>query len=137
VFIGPTSSTIASMGNKLEARALARKAGVPVIPGSPGPVATLEEAKAEAERIGCDHAQGGGGRRQGMRQVAVGSSTDPLTGGRPLRVCRLTSTWRSTSSAPSHRDPGHGDAGVMSCTCERECSPALRPESGGGIPRSG
>ena len=72
VFIRPTSGTIASMGNKLEARAIARKAGVPTIPGSPGPVSSVDEAKTAAIRIGypimLKAAAGGGGK--GMRIVA-------------------------------------------------------------------
>jgi acetyl-CoA carboxylase biotin carboxylase subunit len=71
VFIGPTSTTIGRMGNKLEARAIARDAGVPTIPGTPGPVATLEEAREWAGRIGypimIKAAAGGGGK--GMRVV--------------------------------------------------------------------
>ena len=70
-FIGPSSDTIAALGDKLAARAAAKRAGVPLIPGSPGPVATLDEARAVAQRIGwpvmLKAAAGGGGR--GMRIV--------------------------------------------------------------------
>ena len=51
VFIGPTSDTIRLMGNKLEARATAERAGVPIIPGSPGPVETLYDARAWGARV--------------------------------------------------------------------------------------
>ena len=71
VFIGPTSDTIRLMGNKLEARATAERAGVPIIPGSPGPVETLDDARAWGARIGypimVKAASGGGGK--GMRVV--------------------------------------------------------------------
>ena len=71
VFIGPTSDTIRLMGNKLEARATAERAGVPIIPGSPGPVESLDDARAWATRIGypimIKAASGGGGK--GMRVV--------------------------------------------------------------------
>src|SRR5206468_2257333 len=51
-FIGPRAETIAALGDKLAARTAARAAGVPVVSGSDGPVATLEEARAAARRIG-------------------------------------------------------------------------------------
>jgi acetyl-CoA carboxylase biotin carboxylase subunit len=71
IFIGPPPAAIRLMGNKLAARALARKVGAPLVPGSPGPLATLDQARAEAERIGfpilLKAAAGGGGK--GMRVV--------------------------------------------------------------------
>src|SRR6188768_2488066 len=74
-FIGPPPSAITAMGGKTSARALMQAAGVPVVPGENGPggkgLATLEEAKAAANRIGypvmLKAAAGGGGR--GMRLV--------------------------------------------------------------------
>jgi acetyl-CoA carboxylase biotin carboxylase subunit len=71
-FIGPDPETIRTMGDKVEAIAAMRKAGVPTVPGSDGP---LPEDKAEcmaiAQRIGypiiIKAAAGGGGR--GMRVV--------------------------------------------------------------------
>lgn len=68
-FIGPTPETISKMGDKLSARAIAKNAGVPVLPGGDGPVHTLEEAKNAAKHIGYPvilKASGGGGGR-GMR----------------------------------------------------------------------
>jgi acetyl-CoA carboxylase biotin carboxylase subunit len=75
VFIGPPPSAITAMGGKTSARALMQAAGVPVVPGENGPggkgLATVEEAKAAANRIGypvmLKAAAGGGGR--GMRLV--------------------------------------------------------------------
>lgn len=70
-FIGPTSANIKAMGNKSNARALARKAGVPVIPGSDGPVENEGEALNWAKKLGypvmVKAAAGGGGR--GMREA--------------------------------------------------------------------
>lgn len=62
-FIGPSAEAIEAMGDKAKARAIAAEAGVPVVPGSPGPV-TDEEAPAIAEQIGYPvliKAAGGGG----------------------------------------------------------------------------
>ncbi|MBA2482278.1 MAG: acetyl-CoA carboxylase biotin carboxylase subunit [Planctomycetes bacterium] len=68
-FIGPTSQAMDALGNKAKAKSLAKKAGVPVVPGSDGPVKTQEEALAIAHKIGfpvmIKATAGGGGR--GMR----------------------------------------------------------------------
>ena len=50
-FIGPSSSTIALLGDKAQAKAIARKVKCPVIPGTDGIVETLEEALGEAKRL--------------------------------------------------------------------------------------
>ena len=44
-FIGPDSQLIKSMGNKIEAKQIASKNGLPIIPGSEGRVTTLDQAK--------------------------------------------------------------------------------------------
>ncbi|MEI8340726.1 MAG: biotin carboxylase N-terminal domain-containing protein, partial [Verrucomicrobiota bacterium] len=68
-FIGPSSSAIRSMGDKNVARETARKAGVPVTPGSDGIVETEQEALKVAKKIGypvmIKAVAGGGGK--GMR----------------------------------------------------------------------
>jgi len=70
-FIGPTSEMITHMGDKIFAKNLMRKAGVPVIPGSEGGLQNEKEALALAKEIGypviLKAAAGGGGR--GMRIV--------------------------------------------------------------------
>lgn len=71
-FIGPSSDAIAKMGDKAMARSLMIKAGVPVIPGSPGLITSLEEAEAFVIAAGgcpviVKATAGGGGR--GMRIV--------------------------------------------------------------------
>lgn len=69
VFIGPPAEVINSCGDKAAAKALAQSAGVPVVPGSDGAVADVEEAARIAEEIGypvmIKASAGGGGR--GMR----------------------------------------------------------------------
>ncbi|MCB0377650.1 MAG: acetyl-CoA carboxylase biotin carboxylase subunit [Bdellovibrionales bacterium] len=71
VFIGPSPENIISMGDKLSAIALMNKAKVPTVPGSGGPVNTVEEAHKVAEKIGypvmIKATAGGGGK--GMRVV--------------------------------------------------------------------
>jgi acetyl/propionyl-CoA carboxylase alpha subunit len=73
VFIGPTEENIKRMGDKLTARELALKAGVPLIPGTKAPVSEAAEAAAKAEEIGypvlLKAAAGGGGK--GMRVVGA------------------------------------------------------------------
>ncbi len=68
-FIGPTAEQIRLMGDKAVARKLAQKIGVPVVPGSPGPIADPDAALAVAREIGfpviIKAAAGGGGK--GMR----------------------------------------------------------------------
>jgi len=68
-FIGPTPDQIRQMGDKAAARKLAQRLEVPTVPGSPGPVESLEDAMATAEQIGfpviIKAAAGGGGK--GMR----------------------------------------------------------------------
>ena len=71
VFVGPRSKILGSAANKFESREMARKTGVPIIPGSRRELGSAEEAETEAERIGypvlIKASFGGGGR--GMRTV--------------------------------------------------------------------
>ncbi len=71
IFIGPAPATIEALGDKLAARRAAQAAGVPLVPGSDGPVETLDHARDVAATIGwpvmLKAAAGGGGK--GMRVV--------------------------------------------------------------------
>ncbi|MAT93503.1 MAG: acetyl-CoA carboxylase biotin carboxylase subunit [Halioglobus sp.] len=72
VFIGPTAETIRLMGDKVSAIDAMKKAGVPTVPGSDGPLTDDDERTLEiARRVGypviVKAAAGGGGR--GMRVV--------------------------------------------------------------------
>ncbi|HUI64886.1 MAG TPA: acetyl-CoA carboxylase biotin carboxylase subunit [Bacteroidota bacterium] len=71
LFVGPSPEAIASMGDKTSARTLARKAGVPTVPGTEGTVSDVAEARAFSRQCGypvlIKAAAGGGGK--GMRIV--------------------------------------------------------------------
>jgi acetyl-CoA carboxylase biotin carboxylase subunit len=71
IFIGPSPEAIKAMGDKVEARKAMAKAGVPVVPGSPGTLSGEAEVRAHANRIGypvmLKAAAGGGGK--GLRFV--------------------------------------------------------------------
>lgn len=70
-FIGPSPETIRGVGDKAAARETMKGAGVPVLPGSDGPLVDVEDALQVAEEIGypilLKASAGGGGR--GMRRV--------------------------------------------------------------------
>lgn len=65
-FIGPDESHIRKMGDKVQAKITAAEAGLPLVPGSPGAVDTLEQAEKLSADIGfpllVKAASGGGGR---------------------------------------------------------------------------
>src|ERR671915_3127 len=71
IWIGPKPEHIRTMGDKVEAKRTAAKLGLPLVPGSDGPVEGIEEAKAVAAETGypvlIKAASGGGGR--GMKIV--------------------------------------------------------------------
>src|SRR3984885_5809372 len=70
-FIGPSAGVMRRRGDKIESKRLAEQVGVPLAPWSGGPVADLEQARAQAEKIGyplmVKATAGGGGR--GIRLV--------------------------------------------------------------------
>jgi acetyl-CoA carboxylase biotin carboxylase subunit len=71
VLVGPPPSVMETMGDKAAARAFARQAGLPILPGSVEPVENVEEAWALADDVGypviIKASAGGGGR--GMEVV--------------------------------------------------------------------
>ncbi|WP_221795752.1 acetyl-CoA carboxylase biotin carboxylase subunit [Aquisediminimonas sediminicola] len=71
IWIGPKPEHIRTMGDKVEAKRTAGALGLPLVPGSPGAVDTIEEAREVADRCGypvlVKAASGGGGR--GMKVV--------------------------------------------------------------------
>ncbi|KNZ71633.1 Pyruvate carboxylase [Termitomyces sp. J132] len=70
-FVGPSPEVIDGLGDKTKARTLAMKVGVPVVPGTPGPVDSYADGASFVEEYGfpiiIKAAMGGGGR--GMRVV--------------------------------------------------------------------
>lgn len=70
-FVGPSPAHLRQMGDKVLARATLAKLGLPIMPGSPGPLRDAAEAESIAERVGfpvlLKAVAGGGGR--GMRTV--------------------------------------------------------------------
>ena len=114
-FIGPSGDAIRKAGSKSAARDLMRAAGVPVTPGSDGPVASVEEALTAAESVGypvlLKASAGGGGR--GIRRCdrpedlsAAFAEAKAEAHGLPSAMTRCI--WRSWCSGPAHRVPGAG-----------------------------
>jgi acetyl-CoA carboxylase, biotin carboxylase subunit len=85
IFIGPTPENMEAMGDKLSAKALMKKAGVPLVPGSEGGVESVEDAQKIAKEIGypviIKATAGGGGK--GMRVVRADSELESA-----FRACR-------------------------------------------------
>jgi len=85
IWVGPPAGAIRAMGDKTAARALMRDAGVPMVPGTPDAVTSMDEASRIADEIGypvlVKAAAGGGGK--GMRAVAAPADLEAaLTGAR-------------------------------------------------------
>ncbi|KAK0411400.1 hypothetical protein QR680_005636 [Steinernema hermaphroditum] len=80
VFIGPSPDVMARMGDKVAARQAAIEAGVQVVPGTPGPVTTVEEVREFVKQYGTPiilkAAYGGGGR--GMRRIDREEDVDEM-----------------------------------------------------------
>ena len=75
-FIGPEPRHIRSMGDKVEAKITAAEAGLPLVPGSPGAVPTLADARRIGAEVGypllVKAASGGGGRGMKVAETADG-----------------------------------------------------------------
>jgi acetyl-CoA carboxylase, biotin carboxylase subunit len=71
IWVGPKPEHIRTMGDKIEAKRTAAALGLPLVPGSPGPLESIEDARNMAAEIGypvlIKAASGGGGR--GMKVV--------------------------------------------------------------------
>ncbi len=149
-FIGPSSQSIKLMGDKIAAKDLVRKAGVPIIPGSLSAVKTKEEALKTARRIGypvmIKAAAGGGGR--GMRAchndvrlisalMTCQSEAEASFGNSDVFVEKCIQTPRHVEIQVLADKAGHTiHLGERDCTIQRRHqklleespSPVLRPE---------
>ena len=79
-FIGPKAEIIKKMGDKIEAKKIAKKNGLPIIEGSDGGVKNVNDAKIICEKVGYPvliKASGGGGGK-GMKIVDHESKLDEL-----------------------------------------------------------
>ncbi len=80
IWVGPKPEHIRTMGDKIEAKRTAAKLGLPLVPGSDGPIVTVDQAKKLAAEIGypvlIKAASGGGGR--GMKVVEAEEQLDSL-----------------------------------------------------------
>ena len=80
IWIGPKPEHIRTMGDKVEAKRTAGALGLPLVPGSDGPIVSLDEARQVAEEIGypvlIKAASGGGGR--GMKVVDAPEKLETL-----------------------------------------------------------
>jgi len=124
-FIGPAAESIRIMGDKSEAKASMKRAGVPVVPGNEGVLASAEEARTIADEIGYPvilKARDGGGwkRDAGGRVGRRDRAPVPDGRGRGDRVlferCALP---REVSTAPTaHRVSARGRS-------SRPCRPSL------------
>ncbi len=103
-FIGPAPNVIRLLGDKARARRAMKKAGVPILPGSDGPVDS--EEKAPQDRPGPRLSRSSSRRWPAAAAAACGSSAPPRSSARPSRRPRArrrrpsasaTSTSRSTS----------------------------------------
>ncbi len=80
IWVGPKPEHIRTMGDKIEAKRTAARLGLPLVPGSDGPIDSIAEAQALARDIGypvlIKAASGGGGR--GMKVVEAEEQLESL-----------------------------------------------------------
>ena len=130
VFIGPRPETIDRLGDKLAARAAAIAAGVPIVPGSEGPVESVDHARDVAGAIGwpimLKAAAGGGGK--GMRVVRAEkelASAWSLASGEAMAAFGDARLYVERAiERPRHIEAQiiADDRGHVVCLGERECS---------------
>ena len=114
VFVGPDSATIRMLGDKVAAKRLAEKVGVPVVPWSGDVVQTVAEASAHAVRLGYPVMLKAAARRWRTRHQACPGAGGPVVVQRQPRcnwIC--TTAWRGAVLG----EPGvrfwPGESGVL------------------------
>ena len=147
VFIGPPASAIEAMGSKTRARELMQAAGVPIVPGTTEPVATVADAlriAKERDRLPGRRQGGGRRRRQGLSRGALrGRARGRVRGLEPRRrevLLRPHGVPRALSARPA---PRRG-AGAGRPPRQRDppgrarlLDPAPPPEGDRGVPGAG
>lgn len=130
IFVGPSSSAIKSMGDKVQAKKIAKKSGVNVVPGYIGAIKTDKEALKIAEKIGypimLKAVAGGGGK--GIRVVR--SPEDMIQAFSSTRnEAKNSFSDERTFIEKFIEDPRHIEIQVIAdqhgnyvCLGERECS---------------
>jgi acetyl-CoA carboxylase biotin carboxylase subunit len=129
VFIGPSADVMARMGDKVQAKAEMREAGVPVVPGTEGKT-TLDEARDAADEVGypvlLKASAGGGGK--GMRLVSAPDELEAAYGTASLEADAAFgdgSLYLEKAVSPARHVEiqvlADGQGGVLSLG-ERECS---------------
>ena len=105
-FIGPPPEIMRTMGEKEKARMAMKHAGVPILPGSEGVLASAAEAGEWARQTGfpviVKASAGGGGRGHAHHSLArksCRSCSTPRRAKRLLPSATAHSTWKNTSSA--------------------------------------
>ncbi len=134
-FIGPSAELLELLGDKRAARQLAKRAGIPTVPGTEDPITDPRQAERAARQIGfpliVKAAFGGGGRgmrvvrsRRGIRRAAVGSAARGR--GRFRQRRGVSGALRRARAAYRSADPGRS----RTATCST-CMSAIARCSGG------
>ncbi|HEX5120996.1 MAG TPA: acetyl-CoA carboxylase biotin carboxylase subunit [Pseudonocardiaceae bacterium] len=150
IFIGPPSHVIARLGDKCAARRTMSDVGLPLLPGSTGPVASPADAREVADRIGypvmIKAAAGGGGR--GIRvahdapsflaaYTAAATEAQVLFGDPRCYVERYVAAARHVEV--QILCDGHGSGvhlGVRECSVQRRHQKLLEESPAPGLPAS-
>ncbi len=130
IFIGPSADCIDALGNKAAAKATMKKLGVPTVPGSDGPVASVEEARAFAHEVGypvlIKASAGGGGKgmREAYNDEELAANFEAAKGEAAVAFGNDEVYLEKLIKCPKHVEiqvlaDSHGNAMHL---CERDCS---------------
>ena len=118
IWIGPTPQAIRDLGDKVTARHIAMRAGAPLVPGTPDPVAGADGGRGVRRRVrAADRDQGGVRRRWPRDEGRPRAPGDPgavRLGG--ARGRRRPSAAASASSSATWTSPRHVEAQVLADT---------------------